>query len=175
MVLRSLELRDAPLMLEWMHDERVSGVFRFPAMEYTLNKVEEFIKNSKIVNELDKPSDIHYAITEDGGEYLGTISLKNIDYVNRNAEYAIVLRYSAQRKGIALEATKELLEMFFERLELHRLYLNVLSDNFSAVELYKKIGFIYEGQWKEHLFLNGKWRTLSWYAMTRDVWESNKI
>ena len=50
----------------------------------------EFIHSASDVVEHGKS--LHYAITEDGGEYLGTISLKNLDLHAKNAEYAIVLR-----------------------------------------------------------------------------------
>ena len=174
MYLRSLELKDAPLMLEWMHDERVNRFYRFSASKYTLEQVEDFISISMQQSELEKPSNIHYAITENGGEYLGTISLKKIDYVNKNAEYAIVLRFVAQRKGLAFRATQELFKIAFEQLGLHRIYLNVLADNSRAINVYRKIGFIYEGEWKDHLLLRGEWKSLSWYAMTREIWEKQQ-
>ena len=59
----------------------------------------------------------HLAITEDGQEYLGTISLKDVDLNNRNAEYAICLRKKAMGKGLAYEATQKVLEFAFDPRE----------------------------------------------------------
>ena len=51
MRLRMLELKDAPFMLEWMHDENVVGKLRGYFKEKTLSYCEEFIrKSAKIEN-----------------------------------------------------------------------------------------------------------------------------
>ena len=80
----------------------------------------------------------------------------------------------AQRKGLAFRATQELFKIAFEQLGLHRIYLNVLADNSRAINVYRKIGFIYEGEWKDHLLLRREWKSLSWYAMTREIWEKQQ-
>lgn len=171
MHIRPLEIEDAPLMLEWIHDGRVNCFYRFDASKYTIENVKSFISDSMKYNKMVQPSAIHYAIAENGGEYQGTISLKNIDYINKNAEYAIVLRHSSQGKGLASKATKELLEIAFKNMGLHRVYLNVLADNYHAIRVYEKNGFEYEGKWKEHLRIKDEWKSLCWYAITSDMWK----
>lgn len=163
MHLRSLEEKDVEGMLEWMNDPDIQRCFRFSAQEKTRKEVLDFIKGAEI-----RPTDgknIHYAIADDNNEYLGTISLKNVDLQSRNAEYAISLRRCAQGKGIATWATKEILKKAFEEFQLQRVYLNVLSDNEKAIRLYEKCGFIYEGAFRRHLFLRGEFKTLMWYSI----------
>ena len=94
--IRSLEIKDAEFMYEWMHDDNVVEFFSNNFKEKTLDDVIDFIKKS---NEDSK--NLNLAITDDNDEYLGTISLKNIDYKNKNAEYAISLRRMAIGKGIS--------------------------------------------------------------------------
>ena len=73
--------------------------------------------------------DMHFAIVDDkNDEYLGTISLKHIDYKNHNAEYAISTRKKVRGSGIAQKSTELILDYAFNNLDLHKVYLNVLSS-----------------------------------------------
>ena len=47
MKLRDLELKDAPLMLEWMHDQSVVANLRGNFLGKTIKDAEEFIKLSR--------------------------------------------------------------------------------------------------------------------------------
>ncbi len=166
MNLRKLELKDAIGMLEWMHDPDIQKCFRFNTEEKTLDDVTEFIQTAEIIPIHGK--DIHLAIVDENDEYLGTISLKDYDAIAKNAEYAISLRKSAQGKGVGTEATKEILELAFDKFGFEKVYLNVLADNKAAIRLYERIGFVYEGEFRKHLFLRGQYETLKWYGMLKE-------
>lgn len=164
--LRELDPSDAPLMLEWMHDPDVQKGFRRAMSSMTLDDARRFCELARLPPGGPRGGDdLHYAIAGGGGEYLGTISLKHVDLENRSAEYAIVLRKKAQGRGVAREATRLLLEKAFGELRLHRVYLNVLSDNEKAIRLYERCGFAFEGEFREHLFLNGRFVNWKWYAI----------
>lgn len=90
---------------------------------------------------------------------------------NKRAEYAVSLRRRAQGKGIAAEATCEILKMAFEQYNLERVYLNVLSENKRAIRFYEKIEFIYEGEFRKYLFLRGEYKTLKWYSMLKEEYD----
>lgn len=173
MMLRKLQMKDINGMLEWMCDPDIQQNFREGIEKNTREKVLDFISKAK--TEPEDGESIHYAITDNKDDYLGTISLKNIDLTNKNAEYAISLRRKAQGKGIAYKATKELLKKAFEEFALERVYLNVLSNNQRAIYLYEKCGFSYEGKFKNHLFLRGKYQNLSWYAMLREEYINENL
>lgn len=164
--LRRLEEKDADGMLEWMRDPEIQKGFRFEAEEKDREAVLSFIRSANV--DFIDGKDIHYAVSDENNEYLGTISLKNIDIVNKKAEYAISLRKMAQGKGIATEATHEILKLAFEQYDLERVYLNVLSENRKAVCLYERCGFVYEGEFRKHLFLRGEYKTLKWYSMLKE-------
>ena len=170
MNLRKLELKDAIGMLEWMHDAEIQKCFRFNTEDKNLDDVIKFIQSAEI-RPINGKS-VHFAIVDERDEYLGTISLKEIDAVAKNAEYAISLRKCAQGKGVGTRATREILRIAFEEFALEKVYLNVLADNETAIRLYEKIGFIYEGQFRNHLFLRGEYKSLRWYSMLRDEYQA---
>jgi diamine N-acetyltransferase len=166
MKLRMLDKKDADGMLEWMHDPEVYRYFRFSCEETNKEKAVEFIRNAQI--QFIKGNNRHYAIADNDDNYLGTISLKDIDMQSLNAEFAISMRAAAQGQGIAMEATKELLKIAFEEIGLQRVYLNVLSDNDRAVHLYEKCGFVYEGEFRNHIKIRGEMKSLKWYGILKD-------
>ncbi len=166
--LRKLEEKDVPFMLEWMHDEETKEIFQANFAAMSEDDVKTFIADS-FCN-----TDQHFAIINETDEYLGTISLKNIDKKNRNAEYAISTRKKARGTGANTEATKLLLEYAFYELGLHRVYLCVLLSNARAKRFYEKVGFQYEGMFQGHLFQNGCYQDLLWYGITREAYECNK-
>ena len=169
MKLRRLEEKDADGMLEWMQDPEIQKRFRFNAEGMDKEAVLSFIREANTC--LIDGKDIHYAVSDENDGYLGTISLKNIDLSSKNAEYAISLRRIAQGKGIAAKATNEILRIAFEQYALEKVYLNVLADNQKAIRFYEKCGFIYEGEFRKHLFLRGEYKTLKWYSMLKEEWK----
>lgn len=162
MKLRMLEKKDIPYMLEWMHDPTINCFFRFDAESQTEESVNAFIEKSRI-----DTTNQHFAVVDDNDIYQGTISLKNIDYDNEKAEYAVCFRKSAQGKGYSSFATKKILRYAFKDLKLNRIYLNVLKKNERANAFYKKIGFVYEGCTKEDIIINGEKMDLNWYGFLK--------
>lgn len=164
MRLRQLHKKDAPLILEWMKDPEINCFFRFNSETITIESIIDFIEKA-----MNSQSDRHYALVDDDDTYLGTVSLKKIDRVNNNAEYAISLRKSVIGTGAALFATSELIKIAFNKLELHKVYLNVLSDNMRAIMFYEKMGFVFEGEFVDHLLIRNQYRNLKWYAIVRQL------
>lgn len=168
--LRKLKREDAEGMLEWMHDPDIQRGFQVDMASKTLVDIENFI-SSALCYPVEGES-IHLAIASENDEYLGTISLKDISLRDRRAEYAISLRKSAQGRGIAAEATRQLLALSFQDWKLERIYLNVLSENTKAIQLYEKCGFFYEGAFRKHLCLKGEFKTLKWYSVLKEEYET---
>lgn len=172
MRLRKLEFKDIPGMLEWMHDPQIFRFFRFQCENYTEEDATRFIE--KATQDFKNNIHRHYAIVDEHDEYMGTISLKDIDMVSLNAEYAISLRRSAQGKGIATKATRILLDVAFNEIGLEKVYLNVLSDNVVAIHLYEKCGFVYEGEFRNHINIRGDIHSLKWYSILKTEYLERK-
>lgn len=134
MKLRNLELKDAPLMLEWMHDKSVVEDLRTNFLSKTIEDCENFIKNS-----WDDKNNWNVAITDEEDTYMGTISLKNIK--EDSAEFGITIRACAMGKGYSIWAMKEILNIGFQEKNLKKIYWCVSPDNKRAVRFYDKNGF----------------------------------
>lgn len=124
-------------MLEWMNDETVlSGLQAERYRNKSLKDCKDFIIESH--NEFQ--NNCHMAIVDDNDIYQGTVSLKNIDYDLKEAEFAIVLRKNAQSKGYGKSGLKEILDFAFLKLGLEVVYWNVLQSNEKAIRLYENFG-----------------------------------
>jgi len=167
--LRPLKLTDADYMKEFVEDENISNNLLFTRYPFSTENMISFIKTS-----WEDKRNIHYAIANENDEYIGTISLKNISYIDKNAEYAIVIRKKYWGQKIALKATDKLLFYGFNILNLEKIYLNVLSHNGRAIKFYEKYGFKKEGIFKNHIYHFGKYVDVEWYAFFKNDFYPNK-
>lgn len=166
MYLRELKEKDVEGMLEWLQDVEIRNNFRIGNKALKRINVLKFIEEAETTPIEGKS--IHYAIVDEYDEYLGTVSLKDVDLLARKAEFAISLRRKAQGRGVGTKATKEILNKAFNKFELEKVYLNVFSDNERAIHMYEKCGFIYEGEFRKHIFLRGEYKSLKWYSMLKE-------
>lgn len=134
MRLRPLKLKDAELMLEWMHDKDVTEHLKGKFQQKTITDCKEFITNSW-TDEFNS----HFAIVKNDDIYLGTVSLKNIE--DDTAEFAISIRKEAMGKGYAQMAMKQIIQHGFEVLKLKEIYWYVSKDNLRAIKFYEKSGY----------------------------------
>lgn len=136
MRLRKLEEKDAPLMLEWMHNKDVVSKLGTNFAEKTLDDCKNFISSSLLDDK-----NLHLAIVDENDEYMGTVSLKHIDKQSKNAEFAITVRSKAMGKGFSKFGMQKILQMGLEELNLDNIYWCVSTKNERAVRFYDKNGY----------------------------------
>ena len=129
--LRMLETDDAPLMLEWMHDEFVVRDMKSNFAAKTLQDCLTFIKTAQ-----DTAENLHLAIVDDNDTYMGTVSLKNI--LKSSAEFGITVRKCAMGKGFAKYAMQSIIEIGFSQYGLQRIYWCVAPENQRAIRFYDR-------------------------------------
>lgn len=166
--LRPLMEKDAPRMVEMMHDAQTTQYLQIGGPGYTRENALRFIAGTA-----DETGSVHRAVVDSNGVYQGTISLKNLDMAKKEAEYAISMHPDAQGKGAARDATQSILHYAFHCLKLERVYLNVLDENQRAVRFYEKNGFIYRET--TIASIHGIEKPLRWYDIkSRDFLGSNR-
>ena len=152
--LRKVKENDADTYHKWRNNHNVMESTSLELDDYTLEDTQQFIQ--MIVNSDASKSYIIQHIENE--EPIGIVSLINVDFKNRNAECIIDIgNEDYWGKGYGTEAMKLLLQYCFLELNLHKVYLKVISFNERALHLYERLGFKKEGEQKEQLFRNGKW------------------
>ncbi len=164
MKLRKLEMKDAPLMLQWMHDEKVVEHLSANFAAKTLADCESFIAHAQ-----DSQADLHLAVADEADEYMGTVSLKHLDPAHKTAEFAITFRAQAQGKGYANFGMGEILRMGLEELGLEAIYWCVSPVNGRAVRFYDKNGYRRVTQVPQHILQAYDPATvLQWYVFEKE-------
>ena len=158
--LRSLKSDDAYGMLEWLNDSEINQNFTFEGRKHDLESVLKFIE-AAIKTETHR----HYAIVDEQDSYIGTISLKDIDLKNGHAEYAIAIRRSYHGRGVGQIASKLVFDVAKDELNLHKIYLNVLTNNTAAIHLYEKLGFKRKGLYEDHILKQDGYHDLYYYEI----------
>jgi len=130
-------MKDAPAMLSWMHDPAVVGKLHGDKfLKSELSDCQRFISGA-----VGDKENLHRAVTDDCDEYMGTVSLKNIDWAAKDAEFAIALRGMAHGKGYGRFAMNGIMEIAFDKLDLEEVYWIVRVDNLPAIRLYDRGGY----------------------------------
>ena len=108
----------------------------------------------------------------DVGVLIGRVSLMDIDWLNRKAEFSCIFgekKYWGQ--GYAYEAMHQLFHHGFFKLGLNRIWLGTAQWNNGMVKLADKMGMEYEGCLSEDVYLDGTFTDVCRYGMTRKLWD----
>jgi len=100
-----------------------------------------------------------YLFRSEGNKLVGGLSLSNIRYGVADCGtlgYWIGQEYA--RQGLMSEAVNAVCSHAFGRMKLHRVEASTVLDNERSQGLLLKCGFKKEGQAREYLKINGKWR-----------------
>jgi [ribosomal protein S5]-alanine N-acetyltransferase len=91
-------------------------------------------------------------------EHIGNIGIHNIDWVNGLGEYGIVMGEKKYwGKGYSKEASSLLINHAFNRLNLRKIWLGVLSNHLTAIKLYEKLGFKKEAELENEIKRNNEY------------------
>lgn len=153
--LRALEISDVDKLVKWRNDLEVTNSLGGNTFYVSSLRETEWVKNAILNDERN----IKLAICLfENNQHIGNINLTSINWINRAAEYSIMIGAKDHwGKGYGNEASYLILKYAFEEVNLHRIYLTVREDNSKAINLYRKIGFKEEGILRESVFKNNKY------------------
>ena len=106
---------------------------------------------------VNNKNDERYIIEVDN-EPVGIVGLTDINPVDKNAMLYIIIGEDNYRgQGIGRKACGHIIDYGFNKLGLHKIWLEVNSYNKPAVKLYESLGFQHEGCLKEQICLKNKY------------------
>lgn len=133
--IRPLREEDAKTSYHWRNNPEI---FKYTGANYdhTITVEDETNWIRQVIN---KKNDYRCAIIVDG-KYVGNIYLTDIG--DGVATYHIFIgEQDYWGKGVAREASKQILDYGFNQLKLHEILLKVKRENTRANRLYQKLGF----------------------------------
>jgi RimJ/RimL family protein N-acetyltransferase len=106
------------------------------------------------------------------GKAIGLARLDEIDLINKSICVGLDIHSDFRYKGHGKAGLKLLLMYCFEELNMNRAWLLVAEFNLIAFELYKKLGFIYEGIQRQRLFRKGKYFDYIMMSILKNEYDS---
>ena len=148
--LRPFTEADIPDKVRWINDPSNHAYLHYD-LPLTEEGTGRWFRRVK-----DDPSRLDCVITADGVP-CGVIGLLRIDPARRDAEFYITVGEAAlKRKGIAFEASRQLLSHAFRTLGLASVYLYTETENRPAQNLFGKLGFEKDPGAFPDVYPNGK-------------------
>lgn len=93
---------------------------------------------------------------------IGMVGLYDINWIHRTCEIGIYIGDKAFRgKGCATEACRIIETFALEYLNLRKIKLKVVSDNFSAQNMWQKLGYVKIGEYKRERYIKGRYCDLT--------------
>jgi len=165
--LRPLDKEDLDRCLQWINDPQITSTL---TMRFPMSRTQE---ENWILSHYKDQSDLPLAIViKEQDQHIGNCGLHSIDYVNRNAEFGIMIGKKEQwGKGYATEAARLIIDYGFNQLGMHRIFLRVYSHNKRARRAYEKVGFTLEGTMREAYFRDGLYHDELIMSILESEWQ----
>ena len=140
------------------------------------NSHGKFAKNAdwfrSFYQDLNREDRLVWAICHEKDGHIGNISLQGLSFVNRNAEFAILIGNSGHwGKTVGLQAGDAMLRHGFYKLNLERIYCGTAATNTGMQRLAIQLGMVQEGSRRRHLFLDGEWVDMLEYGVLREEFQ----
>lgn len=163
-LLRPIRMDDTNLIVTWRNNPEVKRNFIFREV-FTPEMHRHWMETKVASGEV-----IQYIIENRADKQpIGSVYYRDINQEYASAEYGIFIGADAARgKGLGTEAAKIFLEFGRSALHLHRISLRVLKENRSAIESYKKAGFVEEGIFRDMVKLDGQYHDVVFMAVIEE-------
>jgi len=107
-------------------------------------------------------------VVKDKNKHIGNVSLQDIDYISRSAEFAVMIGdKESWGMGYAREAAKLIISHGFLQLNLNRVYCGTSSSNVGMQKVAQTLGMIEEGRRREAIYKHGKFHDIIEYGILK--------
>ena len=143
---------DVEIFTEWLNDFETTDYLGRSGYLVSFEAEKKYLEQNA-----DNQNINFVMVTLENDKMIGTVSLEQIDNINRTATLGIFIGDKEYRsRGIGTEAIKLILDYGFHYLNLQNIKLNLMAFNERALRCYQKCGFKEYGRRRKCKFVNGK-------------------
>lgn len=161
--LRGLDEKDLEgNYVQWLNDAEVCNYNSHHVFPYNYESAKNYVKS---VSNL--PDVLVLAIVlRENDFHIGNVSLQKINYIDQNAEFAILLgERDYWGKGYSKEAAHLIIGHGFAELNLHRISCGTSSKNIPMQKLALSLGMSEEGRRREAMYKHGQFVDIIEYGI----------
>lgn len=157
--LRSLTKKDFAKTFKWHNDIELKNLTLSHPFPVTDVQEEEWY-NSTLKDSSNK--NVYFGIEDKLNKALvGIIFLSKINMLHQTCWLGVFIGDKNSRgKGYGKEAVTLVTAYAFNNLNIRKVSLEVVSSNKAAISVYKKLGFVIEGEMKKQVYINGKFENI---------------
>ena len=143
---------DVEKFTEWLNDFETTDYTGKSGILTTLDGERKYLEENS------NPEATFVIVTLEDNKMIGTVSLEDINWINRTATLGIFIGDKEFRsKGYGTEAIRLILEYGFKYMNLYNIKLDLMEFNERALKCYEKCGFKEYGRRRKCKFVNGKY------------------
>lgn len=107
-------------------------------------------------------------------QILGKVGFVKLNCLHKHGEIGYWLSADQQGNGIMTQAVEVLVKYGFEELNLNRIIIGAISENWPSRKIPERLGFQLEGTFRQNRFYRGHFWDTVIYAKLREEWERGK-
>ena len=167
--LRKISIEDIPSLVKYANNKKIADniinipyPYQEPDAVFRISYVYQGFKN--------KTRYVFALIFKETEELIGEVSL-HLDNSRNIAQLGYWIAEPFWGKGIATEATSEILKFGFEKLDLNKIYATHYPENKASGKVMLNNKMIKEAELKEHYRINNVYRSVIQYRLTKQEYE----
>jgi RimJ/RimL family protein N-acetyltransferase len=129
-------------------------------------------RHQAMVLEKDDDAITLAGIDKETGRLVGEFVLFLRSVEHRCAEIGYLLHPDFQRRGLATEGSRHLLEMAFVLMDLRRVVARLDARNTASAAVLRRLGMRHEAHLVENELFKGEWSDEDQFALLRREWEA---
>ena len=151
--LTPMQIEDAEDFVRWRNSDFVMSRFLYRE-PFTVDNQIAWIKTKVFTEEI-----IQFVIWDKKDNVkIGSAYLEGLDYKNHKCEYGVLIgERDYLGSGRGTEACHLTTEFAFGKMDMHKVYARVLSDNIASIKAMEKAGFIKDGVFRDDILLDGRY------------------
>ncbi len=165
-ILRSAELGDVQGLFNIIDFSREHLERWLPWIDYVHNVDDERHIVEQWIYDMQIRTAIHLCILVEDN-LVGLVGTHQIDWINQRTSIGYWIGKDCLSKGYATEATAILLNYLFEKLRLHRVFIQAATENKASNRVIEKLGFKWEGLLRENERVKDQYLDHNIYGMTQ--------
>jgi len=171
LILRKFKYSDDESMLKyWVSDPAIQSMYS-ESVYTTKQEVKELL--NKYISAYEKDDYYRWAIIlKETNECIGQIAYFSVNNNYNFAEIEYCIGVYFQRKGLATEATKAIIQFGFDKMNLHKVQICHKAINIASRKVIEKCGLVYEGTLRDFFYVDGQYINRLYYSILKDEFMS---
>ena len=150
-IIRAVNLEDIKYLLDWREDPEISFLL---GRDLPISFENQKRWYEKTFNDDSKKK---FIIETKDKKIIGMIGIMNIDFKNRHCECGITIGDKEYwGEGFAVDSLNIIIKFLLEEWNMNRIYTRIYEYNEKSLNLFKSLGFVFDGKLKDFIFTDNK-------------------